>query len=176
LEAYASNLWDYVDLTGAVVGTQTYRTYENIDAVMLGFNLSGSWTYLDILAGYTWASNSTADSALTEIPPVPLITTVKIPVPSTATGSIRHTYNDAQTRIDRSLNETPTGAWHRLDVGLTYRLNQVKLAVDVTNLTDELYYQHLSYLRNPFATGLRVYEPGRTVRINLLYMSDLGGA
>jgi len=41
----------------------------------------------------------------------------------------------------------------------------VNLALEVENVTDALYTHHLSYLRDPFAAGLRVWEPGRIVRL-----------
>ena len=40
------------------------------------------------------------------------------------------------------------------------------ISLEVENITNTLYYQHLSYLRDPFASGSRVYEPGTTVRLN----------
>lgn len=173
LELYGTHVWDYVNLVGRLVGTRTYRTYENVDAVFLGFNLTGNWQYLDLTAGYTWASTTTDDSALVEIPPLSAAYTLKSPHYRGLSGYLRHTWNDAQTRVDASLNETPTPSWHRLDIGATFRISTVRLALEVNNLTNELYYQHLSYLRNPYSSGMRVFEPGRTVRLNAILDSGL---
>jgi iron complex outermembrane receptor protein len=32
----------------------------------------------------------------------------------------------------------------------------------IDNVFDKKYFEHLSYLRDPFATGVKVPEPGRT--------------
>ena len=42
---------------------------------------------------------------------------------------------------------------------MTYR--GLKAFLGVRNVFDELYVEHLAYLRDPFATGTRVPEPGR---------------
>ncbi len=57
---------------------------------------------------------------------------------------------------------------------MSYRLKEARLALEVNNLTNELYYQHLSYLRNPYSSGMRVYEPGRTIRLNAVLDSGIG--
>lgn len=173
LELYGSHVWDYVNLVGRRVDARPYRTYENVDAVFLGFNLSGDWKYLNINAGYTWASTTTDDSALVEIPPLSAAYTLKSPVYRGLSGYLRHTWNNAQTRVDESLNETPTPSWHRLDLGASFKVNSVRFALEVNNVTNELYYQHLSYLRNPYSSGMRVFEPGRTIRLNAILDSGV---
>ena len=81
---------------------------------------------------------------------------------------LQHTYNDAQLRIDPSLNETTTPAWNRIDIGVVYSAKTFLVSLEVENLTNTLYYQHLSYLRDPFASGNRVFEPGTTARLNFI--------
>ena len=39
----------------------------------------------------------------------------------------------------------------------------------VRNLLDKTYAEHLSYLRDPFAAGVKVPEPGRTLYANAQY-------
>jgi iron complex outermembrane receptor protein len=39
----------------------------------------------------------------------------------------------------------------------------------VRNLLDREYYEHLSYLRDPYALGVKVPEPGRTIYANAQY-------
>jgi iron complex outermembrane receptor protein len=39
----------------------------------------------------------------------------------------------------------------------------------VTNLLDRMYVEHLSYQRDPFASGVKVPEPGRIVYANVQY-------
>jgi iron complex outermembrane receptor protein len=69
--------------------------------------------------------------------------------------------------VDPNLNEEPTPSWQRVDVGFRYAGRHGQLVLEVENATNELYTQHLSYLRNPFASGQRVWEPGRTVRVGV---------
>jgi len=39
----------------------------------------------------------------------------------------------------------------------------------VENLIDHYYYEHLSYYRNPFASGVKVPEPGRNYFAQVKY-------
>jgi hypothetical protein len=39
----------------------------------------------------------------------------------------------------------------------------------VINLTDATYFRHLAYLRNPFASGADIYEPGRGLRLTVVH-------
>ena len=49
----------------------------------------------------------------------------------------------------------------------TPRTVRLLVTLEVDNITNELYYQHLSYLRNPFASGASVWEPGVTVTLGV---------
>lgn len=169
IELFGAHVWDYNNFVRRSVGTQTYQTYANADAVMVGLNLSGSWRYLDVVAGYTWSENTTNDEPLAEIPPFALTYTVKSPTYQGLAAYARHAFNDAQTRVDYAINEETTPSWHRFDIGASYRLNAMRFSLEVTNLTDELYFQHLSYMRNPYSSGMRVHEPGRTVLLNVVF-------
>jgi iron complex outermembrane receptor protein len=80
---------------------------------------------------------------------------------------LKHTYNDAQTRVDESLNESTTPAWNRIDIGVMYNAGNILISIDLENLTNTLYYQHLSYLRDPFASGYKIFEPGTSIRLNV---------
>jgi len=171
-ELSISHVWNYVDLTAAMAGGQAYMTYENVDALMASVNVNGSWRYIDARAGYTWAASYPGEHPLAEVPPLYAAYRLKSPVYRGAQAWFGHEYNDAQTRVDASLQEMTTGAWNRFDVGLAYSVQDVRIGLEVNNLFDELYSRHLSYLRNPYSTGTRVYEPGRTVRLNVVFNAD----
>jgi len=168
-----SHVWDYPDLTGTVKNDIRYRTYRSINALLIGASANGSWRHLEISAGYTWARNERTDSALVEVPPFFLITTLRSPAWRGLGAYARWTYNDAQTRVDRLLSESPSTSWHRFDLGVTMTLRAIRLSLEMLNVVDELYYQHLGYLRNPYSSGARVYEPGRTVSLTLTFDSSL---
>ena len=72
-----------------------------------------------------------------------------------------------QKRIDPALAEFATPGWMRVDVGLRWSGAHLRANLLVENLFDRSYRQHLSYLRNPFAAGMQVFEPGRTIRLQL---------
>jgi iron complex outermembrane receptor protein len=71
--------------------------------------------------------------------------------------------------VDTDLNETPTPGYGLLNVklGLLYRKWSASLVVD--NLFDRFYYENLSYYRDPFASGVKVPEPGRNLFAQVKY-------
>ena len=62
-----------------MVDEQSYLTYENINAYMIGFNFGFSWKFIDMNAGYTFAQNVTNNNPLSEIPPLRVTTTLTSP-------------------------------------------------------------------------------------------------
>jgi iron complex outermembrane receptor protein len=50
-------------------------------------------------------------------------------------------------------------------VGANYKRFALRVGLD--NIFDRSYYEHLSYLRDPFRSGVRVREPGRNLHFNL---------
>jgi iron complex outermembrane receptor protein len=71
--------------------------------------------------------------------------------------------------VDVSLNETTTDGWNRWDLGLDLAADHWTGSLVVANLFNEQYAQHLSYLRNPFASGAKVREPGRTLQVTAAF-------
>ena len=168
LETYATYVWNYVDIVNTAVGMKPYTTFENINAYMLGFNFNFEWKFIEMNAGYTYAQNVTNDLPLAEILPFNISTKLTSPKLYNMFVFLQHTYNDAQLRIDPSLNETTTPAWNRVDIGVVYSGGTFLVSLEIENLTNTLYYQHLSYLRDPFASGNRIFEPGTTARLNFI--------
>ena len=69
---------------------------------------------------------------------------------------------DRQGRVDSNLLETPTGGYtvFHTKLGVNYRKFRLNFGAD--NLLDHFYYQNLSYTRDPFSTGIRMPEAGRS--------------
>jgi iron complex outermembrane receptor protein len=67
-----------------------------------------------------------------------------------------------QDRVDSSLNEEETPGWMTTDLRAGLKYGVVSLYAGVENLLDKQYFSHLSYLRDPFASGEKVPENGRT--------------
>ena len=153
LEAFATQAWNYVNLTNKSVGMKPYTTYENVNAYFLGLNFGFEWKFIRMNASYTYAENTTNDSPLSEIQPLSVSTSLTSPSFYNAFIYLKHTYNDAQLRVDELLKESTTSAWNRIDVGAVYNASTFLISLEVENITNALYYQHLSYLRDPFASG-----------------------
>ena len=74
-----------------------------------------------------------------------------------------------QNKIDSDVNETKTSGYGivNLKAGISYR--NFTLNAGVENLFDKKYYEHFSYVRNPFSTGVKVPEPGRSFYVSASY-------
>ena len=131
--------------------------------------------HFDIDASYTWAENKTGNTPLAEIPPLRVVSTLKSPEYQGLNAFLRYTFNSEQTRIDETLNESSTPSWSKFDAGVAYSFSKVTLNLEVENIAGQNYYQHLSYFRNPFSASATVYEPGRTVRLRILYNQTVFG-
>lgn len=176
VEGDLSHVTNYVAPAGRQVGTQKYQTFENAEALLAHVSLQ--W-HGDLVRGrldWTWGENRTRNTPLIEIAPLALRLQLRTPAWRGHRLWIAHTWEDAQRRIDPVLLETPSGAWHRLDLGLGGDLSflgegwaALGYALEIENLLDHRYNRHLSYTRDPFSSGFRVLEPGRTVRVQLRY-------
>jgi iron complex outermembrane receptor protein len=169
LELYLTHVWNYVEPNKIVKEGANYQSFENIDAYLLGVNFEINYSVLSFSAGYTYAKNSTTNNPLSEIAPLTLKTVITTPAMYGFEIFARHTYNDAQTRVDPLLGETATPQWNRIDIGASYKYKHLIFSFEADNISNELYYQHLSYLRNPFASGAKVLESGSMFRFNVMF-------
>ncbi|MEN8194222.1 MAG: hypothetical protein ABFS12_15485, partial [Bacteroidota bacterium] len=168
LDVYYSQIWNYVNLT-KIPGEKPVQTYKNVDAQLLGTNFSFTSEYADLILSYTYGKNLTNDSPLSEIRPFE--STLKLRSPEFwGMGLFANiTYEAEQTRVDYMLSESTTPAWYRADIGIKYELDNLRINLEVENVTNQLYYKHLSFLRNPFASGAHVFEPGRNIYLSFTY-------
>ena len=74
-----------------------------------------------------------------------------------------------QSLVSSDLNEVPTAGYGLLNfkLGATYRKLSGSFTVD--NLLNRFYTEYLSYYRDPFASGVKVPEPGRNFFAQLRY-------
>ncbi len=166
MEIYGTKVWNYINLVKKQVNENKYLTYDNIDAIMLGVDLTAVYNNLEINASYIWAENNTNNLPLAEIPPLRITTKLITPKFRNIFGYIKYTFNDSQNRVYELLNEKATPSWNRFDLGIVYSINTMNISLEIENLTNSQYYQHLSYYRDPFASGVDVFEPGRTIRLS----------
>jgi hypothetical protein len=150
---------------GAELVAQSFTT---VDAHVAEAQLSYRRTYFKTLASFAWGENLDEHEPLAEIAPVTLTSAVTLPVkPIHGTIALKHTWSAPQRRVSLSQDEKPTGAWNRLDLSMHTAWDHFDLAVEVSNLLDHNYTQHMSYARNPFARGDLIYEAGRALRFSL---------
>jgi iron complex outermembrane receptor protein len=158
---------DYVELSGKTEGMMKILTFENTDALLLGYLFGISSEYLILNSSYTFGKNLKANDYLSEIPPLSLSLTLQTPTFYYTKAFLRFNYNDAQTRVSKTANETPVTSFRTFDAGIRFNFGNLKVEISVDNLLNENYYTYMSYRRDPFASGVRVYEPGRTLNFSL---------
>ncbi len=168
-EVYYSWVFNYNGLTKRSAANSSYLTYENTNAAIYGINLNTTSKYFDGDISYTIGENTITGQPLAEIAPFSAFMKLKSPVYSGFNVYLAGYYNDAQMRVDQLLNERASGSWYRLDAGVGYTYNTLLISAEVSNLTSQNYARHLSFTRDPFASGVSVFEPGMSFRLSLRY-------
>ncbi len=86
-------------------------------------------------------------------------------------GEVETILSATQNRVDRDLNEQKTSGYGVVNVKVGGNFRGFTITAGVDNVFDKKYFEHLSYLRNPFAMppSVKVPEPGRTFYINASY-------
>ncbi|MEJ2613831.1 MAG: hypothetical protein P8Z35_02645 [Ignavibacteriaceae bacterium] len=170
IEAFGSYIFNYVYLASSIVGMQKYQTFGNIDALIAGLNFHFNYgKYLESDLSYTYGENRTDNKALIEILPLQISTKITSPKVYNIKLYIKHTYENAQKRIDPVFGETASSAWNNIDAGFIWDYTSFTFSLTVENILNNNYSRYLSYLRNPFASGMRIVEPGTTIRTNFRY-------
>ena len=76
---------------------------------------------------------------------------------------------DRNRELAADLREEPTPGWEIANLRGGIQRGALSVTAGVTNLFDRTYHEHLSYQRDPFRSGVVVYEPGRSFFINAGY-------
>lgn len=167
-ELFLSMIRDFATVAPAGHTHDAFTTFINVDALLAGLEVKANGRYFDLNASYTWAQDLAHEAPLPEIAPLEASGTLKTPAYG---GGLRlylsGTVAAAQRRTATRLGEDPTPAWMRLDAGAAYTIGLVEIAADMANLTNALYYRHLTYVSSPFASGARVYAPGRSLCLSI---------
>ena len=165
--------------TCGMVATPTARSYANVDARLYGgelnygatlarpLTLSGGVSYTRGVAAPKAAANALSPN-LPEMPPARLWSTLRY-ARRWAYAELGGVASTRQNRVSGDLRESPTAGYALLNarLGLTWRRLSASFAVD--NLLDRFHYEHLSYFRDPFTSGLKLPEPGRSFFTQLRY-------
>ena len=170
---FYSSLKNYINARGFLSGVISNITYENVDAEIWGGEIGSQVSLpadLFVKAGlsYTRGNNTTGGRPLSEMPPLK------------GTAALRYDNNTwfaeaaenmatRQTRVDSSLQEVETAGWATTDLKAGYTYKNLSVYAGVYNVFDKFYYTYLSYLRDPFASGMKVPESGRNFYITATY-------
>ena len=169
---FYSDLTDYVNFYTA---SATRKSYQNIDASMWGAELGSQVSlpydiYLRGSLSYTEARNKDGHRPLAEIPPLRGVLSVRYDVDSWF-FEVAENLTASQDRVDTGLNEQPTAGWMTTDLKAGINYNSLSIYGGVNNLLDKQYYNYLSYLRDPFVSGVgyKVPENGRNFYLTVAY-------
>ncbi len=155
------------------------RSYENVDAQFFGgeVDLRLSLTQELFLFGgtsYVQARKETKpqininSSRVAEIPPLKTRLALRYDK-GVYFGEVETILSATQNRVDTDLNEQKTSGYGVVNAKVGGNFRGFTITAGIDNVFDKKYFEHLSYLRDPFRTGVQVPEPGRTFYINASY-------
>jgi len=168
-EIFATRVWDYPTQIKVQNEGAMYQTYTGVDALIAGANINASWDYFDVNVNWNWAEKTETGSPLAEIQPLQFSLKGHTPEFNGLKGWAHFMHSAEQNRFDATQNETATPSWTKLDLGLSEQFEKFAAFLEIDNVLDKQYTQHLSYWRGPFSSYQRVYEPGRTFRLGLSF-------
>jgi len=155
------------------------RSYENVNAQFFGgeVDLRLSLTQELFLFGgmsYVQARKETKpekninSSNVAEIPPLKTRIALRYDKGSYF-GEVETLLSATQYRVDTDLNEQRTSGYGVVNVKVGGNFKGFTINAGIDNVFDKKYYEYLSYQRDPFRSGVKVPEPGRTFYINASY-------
>lgn len=181
--AFASHVDDYVALvqkssTGVgMVASNDATTYDNTDADLWGAELQAAYVLTDLLSLYGDAefvrgrkdrNDLIQDRDLAEIPPLHGRVGLRLKKDKEFYAELEAELANNQNNVDSDLNESKTSSWSIANFRVGAKVGEhVQLDSGVRNIFNREYSTHLSYLRNPFSSGVRLVEPGRSFYLKL---------
>jgi iron complex outermembrane receptor protein len=152
------------------------RSYENVHARIAGSELEGSWT---IARSWSFSTSlayvrgtrpvvtetGTVRANLAEIPPLASRSVLRFDN-GRVWGEIEGLIAARQSRVDADLNEEPTAGHELVNLRLGVTVKTVRIWLGLGNVFDARFVEHLSFQRDPFRSGVRVFEPGRNLFLN----------
>ena len=158
-----SSARSYANVDARIYGTEVRLAYSVVRHVFLSGDMSLVRGTQDAIPAKEIYSTS-----LAEIPPLSSRLGLRYDR-GFLSGEIEGEFAGAQTRVNTDLLEqtTPGYGVANLKFGATWR--SVAFRVGIDNVFGRNFYQHLSYQRDPFRSGVRVREPGRNLYFNAAY-------
>ena len=179
LSFFYSDLNDYITLVsvadpdGMMGPLNKGKTYRNVDATLWGGELNSQLAlpldlYLRGTLAYVRGENQDSDQPLAEIPPLNGTLSLRWDN-ETYFAEIGERFAAGQDRVNPDLQEEETAGWAVTDIKAGANWGNWTLTGGVNNLFDIYYLTHLSYQRDPFASGVKVPETGAFAYTTLGY-------
>jgi iron complex outermembrane recepter protein len=157
------------------------RSYRNVDGTMTGAEFEAVVSLTDTLfaaADVSYVRGRQAVNAaagvnspwFSEMPPTRSRAALRYErrlAHGSAFVEVEETYSAGQNHVDTDVRESPTPAYALLNVRAGASRGPFRVSFGLSNLLDRTYVESLSYQRDPFRTGSKVYEPGRNVYVNV---------
>ena len=168
---FYSDVKDFITIFNIQGPVKKARSYRNVDATLYGGELSLNIflpLHLNLQGGisYTRGEDDTFDKPLLEIPPLKGRIAMKYDTKRYFT-EIEGVFADDQDRVDPALMEEETSGWGVMNFKAGMKYKGLSISAGVENVFDKLYFEHLSYQRDPFSSGIKVPEIGRNFYLNL---------
>ncbi len=187
-ELFYSSVKDYIVLykqeatvrISSMMDANTYaRSYANVNARILGGELKGSYAITDTLfllgsLSYVRGTKNLKahlgikDKDLAEIPPLRADMSLRYDN-GRFFFQVEGVLSASQSNVDSDLGEGKTSGYGVINLKAGGSYKGIRITAGVENLLDKFYYEHLSYLRDPFSSGVKVPEPGRSLYLSLSY-------
>jgi len=174
---FFSNLDNYIlvndqPLLNPMMGmSSSVRSFTNVDAHIYGGEVSYG---VSLPAGFSLRGGSSYSRGTNARKPEAGVFNTNLPEmpPFRTWAALRYTHHwgfaeiggtgvRRQGLVDTDLHETPTAGYGLLNVKLGLLWRKWTASIFVDNLLDRFYYENLSYYRDPFASGVKIPEPGR---------------
>jgi len=169
LEGFANYVYNYVNIVKIKSLSKMAMTYENINAAIIGINFNAEIKFIGVDLSYLYGENITDSKPLSEIAPFSITSTFNLPIIYGLKISFVHRYENSMKRIDNSVSETQSSAWNTISLNSSTNIGDFTFGLEIDNLLNFNFSRHLSYVRNPFSSGVKVYDPGRSVRLTVYY-------
>jgi iron complex outermembrane receptor protein len=176
---FFSNLDNYIlvndqPLLNTLMGmsmNSSARSFTNVDAHIYGGEISYG---VGLPEGFSLRGGSSYSRGTNDAKPEAGVLSTSLPEmpPFRTWAAVRYTHKwgfaevggtgvGRQGRVDSDLHETPTAGYGLLDVKLGLLFQKWTASFVLDNLLNRFYYENLSYYRDPFASGVKIPEPGR---------------
>ncbi len=158
-----SNARSYENVDATIYGTEVQAVYSITSRVFFSNSLSYTRGIQDPVPGRNIFSKN-----LAEMPPLTTRSGLRFDN-GRFSAEVEGVLAGAQRNIDTDMREEATAGYGLANIRVGTSLKAFRLTVGLNNVFDRLFREHLSYQRDPFRSGVRVFEPGRNVFANLTY-------